>query len=180
MKVIKRYSNRKLYDTTQSCYVTLDEIASMIREGEDIKIIDNKTGEDLTRVTLAQILFEEEKRDKKALPLNALRMIIQSPSDLISRLKSPMTDFREQTQSQVEKLRERAQAQQEEIVAPVRELVDSVQRNVDEMQHRVDDRVRSMVNALTPLSRLGDELQELRERVAYLEQRVDELSKQRN
>ena len=61
-KVIKRYTNRKLYDTVESRYVTLDEIAAMIKEGVEVRIVDNRTKEDLTSVTLAQIIFEEEKR----------------------------------------------------------------------------------------------------------------------
>ena len=66
-KIIKRYSNRKLYDTERSCYVTLDEIALMIREGEELKIIDKDSGENLTSVTFAQIIFEAEKPTDKAL-----------------------------------------------------------------------------------------------------------------
>src|SRR6266508_3420125 len=64
-KVIKRYTNRKLYDTVESRYVTLDEIAEMIKAGAEVKIIDNRTKEDLTSVTLAQIIFEEEKKTSK-------------------------------------------------------------------------------------------------------------------
>ena len=77
-RIIKRYANRKLYDTQHSRYVTLDQIAEMIRGGDDVKIVDNKTKEDLTSVTLAQIIFEEEKRQKSFLPLQAMRNIIQS------------------------------------------------------------------------------------------------------
>ena len=77
-RIIKRYQNRKLYDTEQSCYVTLDEIAEMVKDGEDVKVIDNKSGEDLTSLTLTQIIFEEEKKKKSILPLAALRNIIQS------------------------------------------------------------------------------------------------------
>ena len=79
-KVIKRYANRKLYDTERSCYVTLDEIASMIKAGEEVQVIDNKNGEDLSAVTLAQIIFEEEKKKSK-MPLSVLRNIIQSSSE---------------------------------------------------------------------------------------------------
>ena len=68
-RTIKRYANRKLYDTTQSCYVTLDEISELVKDGEDVHIVDNATSEDLTAVTLAQILLEEEKRKKRTLPL---------------------------------------------------------------------------------------------------------------
>src|SRR3954453_22266268 len=77
-RIIKRYANRKLYDTEHSRYVTLDQISAMIRKGDDVKIGDNKTKEDLTTVTLAQIIFEEEKKQRSFLPLGAMRNIIQS------------------------------------------------------------------------------------------------------
>ena len=57
---IKRYSNRKLYDMTESRYVTLDEVAHFVQEGDEVQIIDNKTKEDITSVTLAQIVYEQE------------------------------------------------------------------------------------------------------------------------
>src|SRR2546428_4595966 len=75
-KVIKRYTNRKLYDTVESRYVTLDEIAHMIKGGAEVKIIDNRSKEDLTSVTLAQIIFEEEKK-RSQMPLGVLREIIR-------------------------------------------------------------------------------------------------------
>jgi polyhydroxyalkanoate synthesis repressor PhaR len=87
-RVIKRYANRKLYDTQHSRYVTLDQIADMIRGGDDVKIVDNKSKEDLTSVTLAQIIFEEEKRQKSFLPLQAMRNIIQSGGESITNLVS--------------------------------------------------------------------------------------------
>src|SRR5262245_48812816 len=86
--VIKRYSNRKLYDTQRSRYVTLEQIADMIREGEDVTILDNNSKEDLTSITLAQIIFEEEKKQKSFLPLQAMRNIIQSGGERIEELVS--------------------------------------------------------------------------------------------
>src|SRR6476660_6559710 len=80
-KVIKRYANRKLYDTERSCYVTLEEISQMIKDGDDVKVVDNKTKDDLTAVTLAQIIVEEEKKVQK-MPLKLLRSIIQSGNEL--------------------------------------------------------------------------------------------------
>src|SRR3990172_1754345 len=62
VRVIKRYANRKLYDTRDSRYVTLSEIEVLVRGGEDVRIIDNGTKEDLTSVTLAQVLLEQEKK----------------------------------------------------------------------------------------------------------------------
>ena len=76
-RVVKRYANRKLYDTQRSRYVTLEQIADMIRSGEDVKIVDNNSKEDLTAITLAQIIFEEEKRGPR-LPVEGLRRIIRS------------------------------------------------------------------------------------------------------
>ena len=61
-KVIKRYQNRKLYDTQQSCYVTLEDIAKMIRANEEVVVVDNKTKKDITSSTLTQIIFEAEKK----------------------------------------------------------------------------------------------------------------------
>ena len=75
-RTIKRYANRKLYDTRDSRYVTLDHIAAMVRAGDDIRVVDNTTQADLTTATLAQIIFEEEKKTPR-LSLAGLREIIQ-------------------------------------------------------------------------------------------------------
>lgn len=83
MKVIKRYQNRKLYDTQDSCYVTLEDIRDMIKEGADVQIVDNATKEDMTSVTFAQIIFEEEKKQKGVLPINTLKQIIQTGGGIL-------------------------------------------------------------------------------------------------
>src|SRR6476660_6124147 len=74
--VIKKYGNRRLYDSTNSRYVNLDEIAGFIREGRDVKVVDAKTGQDLTRVTLTQIITEDAKDKPTGLPLELLRQLI--------------------------------------------------------------------------------------------------------
>lgn len=76
-RTIKRYSNRKLYDTRQSRYVTLLQIAEMVRAGEDVQIIDNATKEDKTDVTLALIISEELKARPRAIPLATLKALIR-------------------------------------------------------------------------------------------------------
>lgn len=76
-KVIKRYQNRKLYDTDASCYVTLDEIAEMIQQGEDVTVVDNRNQKDITAATLTQIIFEKQKRSETPVPISTLRHIIQ-------------------------------------------------------------------------------------------------------
>ncbi|WP_428262001.1 polyhydroxyalkanoate synthesis regulator DNA-binding domain-containing protein [Haliangium sp.] len=85
-RVIKRYANRKLYDTQHSRYVTLEQISEMVRNGDDVKIIDNKTKEDLTSVTLAQIIFEEEKKQRSFLSLQTMRNIIQNGGESFANL----------------------------------------------------------------------------------------------
>lgn len=85
-KVIKRYQNRKLYDTSDSCYVTLEDISDMIKQGEEVQVIDNTTKEDLTAVTLAQIIFEEQKKKTNVLPLGTFRQIIQGGGEALRDL----------------------------------------------------------------------------------------------
>jgi polyhydroxyalkanoate synthesis repressor PhaR len=77
-RVIKRYTNRKLYDTDQSRYVTLDDIAKLIRDNEEVRVIDNETQDDLTAVTFAQIILEEEKRKTNLVSVPFLRKLIHS------------------------------------------------------------------------------------------------------
>lgn len=76
-KIIKRYQNRKLYDTDASCYVTLDEIAEMIQQGEEVTVVDNRNQKDITAATLTQIIFEKQKRSETPVPISTLRHIIQ-------------------------------------------------------------------------------------------------------
>lgn len=75
--LIKRYENRKLYDSSRSTYVTLEEIARLIREGKEVKVVDAKTHEDLTKSTLAQIILEEERHKKNLLPLSFMYQLIK-------------------------------------------------------------------------------------------------------
>lgn len=77
VKVIKRYQNRKLYDTHQSCYVTLEEISQMIKAGDDLRVIDNKTKNDITQGTLTQLLYETERKSFSPVPVELLKEIIR-------------------------------------------------------------------------------------------------------
>lgn len=74
--IIKKYANRRLYDTSTSSYVTLEHLSDLVREGRDFEVRDAKTGEDLTRQVLTQIIFEHETKGQGALPLNFLRQLI--------------------------------------------------------------------------------------------------------
>jgi len=77
-RLIKRYTNRKLYDTLESRYVTLEEIARLVREGEEVTVVDNESSEDLTAVTFAQIILEEERRKTNFISVPFLRKLIRS------------------------------------------------------------------------------------------------------
>ena len=73
---IKKYANRRLYDTESSTYITLDRLAQMVREGREFEVVDAKSGEDITRQVLTQIIVEEEARGATMLPLNFLKQLI--------------------------------------------------------------------------------------------------------
>src|SRR5579862_6062509 len=79
---IKKYGNRRLYDTGASRYVNLDDIARLIREGKDVKVLDAKTGSDLTRVILTQIITEDAKDKPTGLPLELLRQLIVASDEV--------------------------------------------------------------------------------------------------
>ena len=83
-KIIKRYSNRKLYDTEQSSYVVLNDIAKMIRNNEEIRVIDNETKDDITNSTLTQIIFGAEKKSNCTAPLDILKNIIMTGDGSLS------------------------------------------------------------------------------------------------
>ena len=76
--IIKKYANRRLYNTTDSRYINLDDIAALVREGKDVQVIDATSGQDITRVTLTQIITENTKDRPGGLPLELLRQIIMA------------------------------------------------------------------------------------------------------
>jgi polyhydroxyalkanoate synthesis repressor PhaR len=96
--VIKKYANRRLYNTAKSSYVTLDDLSKMVRAGQDFAVYDAKTGEDITRSVLTQIIFEEEAKGQSMLPTNFLRQIIGLYGDTLqgvvpSYLEASMETF---------------------------------------------------------------------------------------
>lgn len=176
-KVIKRYTNRKLYDTVESRYVTLDEIAEMVKQGVEVQIVDNRTKEDLTSVTLAQIVFEEEKK-KNQMPLSVLREIIRRPgdsiTDFISTQVSPRVDALKQEAGQrIEKLLGREHGEGELTPAA---LLQQSQKAVEAWQAKVDERVKTAVEAVVGnLPALGRDLSALVQRLEQLEAKIAEL-----
>jgi polyhydroxyalkanoate synthesis repressor PhaR len=87
MIIVKRYPNRKLYNTSAKQYITLEGVAHLIREGEEVQILDHETGEDLTALTLTQIIFEQEKKEGGFLPRSVLTGLVQSGGQTLSTLR---------------------------------------------------------------------------------------------
>jgi polyhydroxyalkanoate synthesis repressor PhaR len=150
--VIKKYGNRRLYDTTNSRYVNLDEIADLVRQGKEVQVIDARTGRDLTRVTLTQIITEDARDKPTGLPLELLRQLIMA-SDQVRQefvmwyLKSAFDTY-EQVQN-------------------------AVQNRLSEVGSAILSPVETMKRFLgAPRPETDNELAALRKRVAELEARL--------
>jgi polyhydroxyalkanoate synthesis repressor PhaR len=194
LRVIKRYANRKLYDTQRSRYVTLDQIAEMIRDGEDVQVLDNNTKEDLTSITLAQIIFEEEKKQKSFMPLQAMRHLIQTGGESIQefvaqaggRVRSALRRDRQgegDAATEGEPLTEEnvaeSLAQEREGLDPagaVRDFLEQSQKTFDEWQKRVDERIRHVVDSISPFTSLQRDVQTLSARLEELERKLTTLA----
>lgn len=90
---IKKYANRRLYNTGTSTYVTLEDLAEMVKSGEDFVVFDAKSGEDITRSVLTQIIFEQESKGQNLLPITFLRQLIRFYGDSIQNLIPTYLDF---------------------------------------------------------------------------------------
>jgi polyhydroxyalkanoate synthesis repressor PhaR len=152
--VIKKYGNRRLYDTAGSRYVNLDDLAQHVRAGREVRVVDAKTGQDLTRVTLTQIITEDAKDKPTGLPLELLRQLIIASDEvrqefLIWYLKSAFDTYQK--------------------------LQDTVQNRLSEVQSAVlspVDMMKRFLGAATPgkaSSQPPNEVDSLRKRVAELE-----------
>lgn len=192
-RVIKRYANRKLYDTRDSRYVTLQQIAVLVREGEELTIIDNTTKEDLTNVTLAQIIYEEEKvavEGKRAVAsVGTLRQLIQHGGERL------MSSLREGPVGKLIARKDELGAPEETVDtergsaavpddAPVREARRSVfassREALDELQRLADDRMRGLLGpALSHVQQLQGEVKRLQARIEELEDKLVKLGRRK-
>jgi polyhydroxyalkanoate synthesis repressor PhaR len=91
MRVIKRYPNRKLYDTEAKRYISLDRIAELIRAGEELHVVDHATREDLTSLTLTQVIFDREKKQDTELPRSLLTALIRASGDTLLTLRRTLS-----------------------------------------------------------------------------------------
>lgn len=165
-RLIKRYANRKLYDTRSSTYVTLDDVESMVREGTELQIVDQTNGKDITGATLAHIVLEQEKLNP-SFPVAVLRGIIQYGEEFFSRIPWSVTQFREGMRRRSEAIEEGGRA--------VGEFVEGAQHSIEELQRSIDERVRDAVGQLTHIPQVRRELAQLRETIEALEARLEQL-----
>jgi polyhydroxyalkanoate synthesis repressor PhaR len=184
-RTIKRYSNRKLYDTRQSRYVTLLQIAEMVRAGEDVQIIDNATKEDKTDVTLALIISEELKARPRAIPLATLKALIRHRGGKL------LTQLRESPIGRLMPRDEAGSVDHETVAGPElsegpaignsanseevnvsKEQPGGLRRTLEQWQHTIDDRIRAVVPHFSTIQELQGEVQQLSKRLEELEKRL--------
>jgi polyhydroxyalkanoate synthesis repressor PhaR len=192
-RVIKRYSNRKLYDTKDSRYVTLLQIAEMVRTGEEVQIIDNNTKEDLTEVTLAQIIYEEQKQkaSSRNVPLQTLKELIHQ------RTEKVLSDLREGPIGRLIPGSGKSEPPRPgEAIEPTTttdiargdngatatdkpSLVDQAKGTFEEWQHKIDERVKAVVPNILPWQQLQHEVKRLNARIEELEDKLKSMSSDR-
>lgn len=180
IRIIKKYQNRKLYDTKDSCYVTLDGIAKMIRNNEEISVIDNTTKNDVTALILTQVLYEQEKNNKSVLPISVLKFIIQSASnslyEFMKRYLVANSDLatlaREEAERQVDQLirvGELSPADAEDIIRELNTLVASRESVVG---RTMDDRLAQLLERMGETEKYRTQIQNLTSRISDLETRL--------
>jgi polyhydroxyalkanoate synthesis repressor PhaR len=194
-RVIKRYSNRKLYDTKDSRYVTLLQIAEMVRGGEEVQIIDNNTKEDLTEVTLAQIIYEEQKQkaSSRNVPLQTLKELIHQRTEKVlgDLRESPLGRLIPGTgKSEPPAAGTPAVAAPPPAPAPAvpkaeessakPSLVEQAKGRIEDWQHQVDERVKAVIPNHLPWQQLQHEIKRLNARIEELEEKLKSLGDKRD
>ena len=168
MPVIKRYTNRKLYDTDARCYVTLEDIGAAIRRGEDISVIDHVSGADLTSLTMLQILFEEEKKLSGLFPLMFLTRMIRFGHE---RLNTLLT------------YADRSLGDSSKVNAEIRQRIETLVVEGDFSPEEGDRLIASLLEAEEPASSVGPEdepatradVQALLGEISRLSHQIDDL-----
>jgi len=163
--VIKKYGNRRLYDTAGSRYVNLDDLAAHIRAGREVRVVDAKTGQDLTRVILTQIITEDAKGKPTGLPLELLRQLIIASDEvrqefLMWYLKSAFDTY--------QKLQDTVQNRLSEVQSAILSPVDMMKRFLG-----------SAPASASPSAKGEDEAESLRQRVAELEAKLGKRSRKK-
>jgi polyhydroxyalkanoate synthesis repressor PhaR len=179
---IKKYANRRLYNTGTSTYVTLEDLATMVKSGEDFQVFDAKTGEDITRSVLTQIIFEQENKEgaQNLLPINFLRQLIRFYGDsmqmLVPRYLETSIDSLTREQQKF-----RDQMSQAFGVSGFGALDETVRRNMEVFQRAFSmftpfaRREEETGEAEKPVSPTSD-LDELKRQLSDMQKKVEKLS----
>ncbi|MCX7942939.1 MAG: polyhydroxyalkanoate synthesis regulator DNA-binding domain-containing protein [Deltaproteobacteria bacterium] len=169
IKIIKRYSNRKLYDTIESKYVTLNDISEMIRSGVDVKIVDNQTNKDITSAVLAHVLFNEEK-SRSTLSINTLKELIKSGHETITEYyhKKVLPKFLKETTNNTSSTNDHEASGSVEITSFLKDSFEKLDR-----QFKLN--INEFINTFPSVKRIREELDRINERVLRLESRLDSL-----
>ena len=183
MILIKRYANRKLYHTQEKRYVSLSDIRDRIREGADVMVIDNESGEDITSVTLSQIIYEQEKKREGLLPPSVLKDLVKAGSgtvfDSVRKIVDTGLGAARTGREEVEKGIRRF-LRSGEISGPEADRLREELGEVAEESHErgeIERRIEQVLGRLQIVRK--SEIEKLREMVAELEQKVDELLESR-
>ena len=172
-KLIKRYENRKLYDPEARRYVTLADLARLVAGGTEIKVVDQKSGEDITTLVLAQVIQEGIKEKTANVPRQVLARLIRfgighalkdwpRPQEVVSRARS-------EAERIAEGLIGRGRLTLEEALALRQEIAGTVQRLVAEAQHGLEDRLRGLLDHSEKEGGVHPALMSLRERLLSFE-----------
>lgn len=167
--VIKKYENRRLYDATNSRYVNLEDIAALVREGRDVQVIDAKTGRDLTRVTLTQVITEDARDKPTGLPLELLRQLIMA-SDQVRQefmmwyLKSAFDTYQQ--------VQDTVQNRLSEVGSAILSPVDAVRRFLSTPRSHSDSEVAALRARVAELEALVERGQEKKRRAARKEKKT--------
>ncbi|MBI2944076.1 MAG: phasin family protein [Candidatus Wallbacteria bacterium] len=182
MRIIKRYANRKLYDTSVRRYINLVEIAELVQKGSEVKVVDSKTGEDITKVTLSQILLEKEKRKQgfvpKTLFANLIRKGGTSIVDYVKRSAKGGLGFihwaEDEIDKGVKKLVHARQITESEAKRLREDIVHRLLRTKEDWEKAIDDRIQSMLHRLNiPAQR---DIVRLTEKLSVLARKVESLN----
>jgi len=177
-RVIKRYSNRKLYDPQTRRYVTLEGLAALVAEGLEILVLDQKTGEDLTQIVLAQVVLEGLKQHTARIPRRVLTRLIRLSWDRAtdwSEWAGPQeaaSRARQEAERIVSDLLSRGRLTLDDALALRQEMTQSVQRIVADTERGLDSRLRGILERAETRADVGPALESLKERLLSFETTV--------
>jgi len=182
---IKKYANRRLYNTGTSTYVTLEDLAAMVKDGEDFLVYDAKTGDDITRSVLAQIIFEQEnKAGQNLLPTTFLRQLIRFYGDSMQMV---VPKYLEQSIDTLTREQEKFRKQLANTFSgtPFAPLEEHVRRNMELFQQTFSmfkpfapPRGESSEPEKTPEPALDDNIDDLRRQMKDMQERLERMSKE--